>query len=74
VINNLISLQSTVASNRGIKATEKILKHLEKIDTKPDPKAELKSNDDFDDFTLFDVSNEDEDTTLQVLQSSFNLR
>ena len=33
-----IFLQGTVTSSRGLKATERILKHLEKIDKKEEPK------------------------------------
>ena len=74
----LYTLQSTVASNRGLKATEMILKHLESIDKVEDKKAEVKEEENFDDLTLFDISKEDEEegnttaNTTSVDDSLFN--
>merc|ERR1712241_1632702 len=50
----------TIGSNKGIKATEGIIKHLEKIDAEPE--EELDVPDETTDFTLFDVTKDD--TTL----------
>jgi len=49
----------TVSGTKGLKATEKIIKHLEKIDAEPEEEEE---NDENADFSLFDVSKDD--TTL----------
>ena len=49
-----------MTSSRGLKATEQIIKHLEKIDKPP----EEEKNESFDDLTLFEVTKDD--TTLQV--------
>merc|ERR1712038_1379936 len=51
----------TVSSNRGIKATEGIIKHLEKVDAEPEEDDFMKE-DETTDFTLFEVSKDD--TTL----------
>lgn len=51
-----------MASSRGIKATEMIVKHLEKLDA-PEEEPKIKGEEhDEDDLTLFDVSKDD--TTL----------
>ena len=66
-------LQSSVTSNRGLKATEMILKHLEAIDKEPDPEAakkEVKDEDNFDDLTLFDVSKDEEDDSINASSAS----
>jgi len=51
----------TIGSNKGIKATENIIKHLEKVDAEPEPEEEEDENHSSD-FTLFDVTKDD--TTL----------
>ena len=56
-------LQSTVASNRGLKATETVLKYLEKIDQ---PEEDIKEEiENFDDITLFDMTKDESSITLQ---------
>jgi hypothetical protein len=55
-----LTTSGTVASNKGLKATEKILKYLESVDTPPEM-PEVKEET-FTDLTLFEVSNDD--TTL----------
>lgn len=52
----------TIGSNKGIKATEGIIKHLEKIDAEPEEEDDSENRDETSDFTLFDVSKDD--TTL----------
>lgn len=78
-IISLVGFQASVTSSRGIKATEAIIKHLEKIDRpKSDQDLDHRSGnhrtsfikddeeeeENFDDLTLFDVSKDDEDETL----------
>eukprot|EP00092_Neocalanus_flemingeri_P025085 GFUD01027201.1.p1 GENE.GFUD01027201.1~~GFUD01027201.1.p1 ORF type:complete len:1771 (+),score=422.39 GFUD01027201.1:149-5461(+) len=60
-LHNFMKMTSigTVASSKGLKATEKIIKHLEKIDAEPESEEE---REDTVDFSLFDVSKDD--TTL----------
>jgi len=60
-LHNFMKMTSigTVASSKGIKATEKIIKHMEKIDAEPESEEE---REDTVDFSLFDVSRDD--TTL----------
>merc|ERR1711992_411018 len=53
----------TIGSNKGIKATEGIIKHLEKVDAEPEEDDFMKE-DETTDFTLFEVSKDDSDTTL----------
>ena len=57
-------LQSTVASNRGIKATEMILKTLEKVDAPEVKKEEAEEN--FDDLTLFEMTKDESSISLQA--------
>ena len=57
-------LQSTVASNRGIKATEMILKTLEKADA-PEPEVK-KEEENFDDLTLFEMTKDESSISLQA--------
>ena len=57
-------LQSTVASNRGIKATEMILKTLEKVDAPEVKKEEAEEN--FDDLTLFEMTKDESGISLQA--------
>ena len=55
-----------MASSRGLKATEMIIKHFEKIDApEEDSKDKLKEEENFDDITLFDVS-KDETTDMSA--------
>jgi len=54
----------TISSNRGIKATEGIIKHLEKVDAEPVDDDDFMKEDETSDFTLFEVSDSKEDTTL----------
>ena len=61
LINIIPIFQSTVASNRGLKATETVLKYLEKID-QPEPEVKEES---FDDITLFDMTKDESSITLQ---------
>jgi hypothetical protein len=58
-------IQSSVTSSRGLKATEMIINHLEKIDKPEAPKVKPENDEEsFGDLTLFDMSkDEDEDTT-----------
>jgi len=49
----------TVSSSKGLKATEKIIKYLEKVDAPPEDEPEEEES---GDFTLFNVSTDD--TTL----------
>lgn len=58
-----------MASNRGIKATETILKYLEKIDM-PEVKKEEEEN--FDDITLFDVSKDESSISLDHKPPTFS--
>jgi len=60
-LHNFMKMTSigTVASSKGLKATEKIIKHFEKIDAEPESEEE---KEDTVDFSLFDVSHDD--TTL----------
>ena len=59
-----------MASNRGIKATEMILKTLETVDK---PKVEIKEEENFDDITLFDVTKDESSISLQQTPNSFDL-
>ncbi len=54
-----LTASATVASSRGLKATETIIKYLEKIDN-PEEKRGRKEES-FDDLTVFDVSKDDEE-------------
>lgn len=63
-----------MASNRGIKATEMVLKYLEKVDQ---PEVEVKKEEEnFDDITLFDVTKDESSISLQQppnMSSNFDL-
>merc|ERR1719412_3500566 len=71
-----LTASASVTSTRGLKATEMILKYLEKVDQEPEEKKieELKAGrssidlqgDTFDDLTIFDVT-KDEDEDLDDL-------
>ena len=63
VLTSFVWFQATQTSSRGIKATERILKHLEQIDKKEEKKSERNDDDNYDDVTLFDVSAEDGEST-----------
>lgn len=71
-----LTASSTVASNRGLKATETILKYLEKID-QPEEENVKDEEENFDDITLFDVTKDESSITLQpettVSSSQFDL-
>merc|ERR1711970_1407026 len=74
-LHNFMKMTSigTVSSSKGIKATEKIIKHLEKIDTEPESEEE---KDDTVDFTLFDVSKDDTtliDSTQSYASTSYSM-
>lgn len=61
----------TVSSSKGLKATEKIIKYLEKIDEEPEENEE----EDNVDFTLFNVSTDDTtllDTGPSIDQTRYN--
>ena len=64
-------LQSTVASNRGIKATEMILKTLEKADAPEVKKEEQEEN--FDDLTLFEMTKDESSISLQAPDQPLNM-
>ncbi len=53
-----------MASNRGIKATEMILKTLEKADKPEEVKVEEEES--FDDLTLFDMTKDESSISLQT--------
>ena len=59
-----------------MKATEMILKHLEAVDKKKDESkdgekgAAVKDEENFDDLTLFDVSKDEEDDSVNASSSS----
>ena len=57
------SPQCSVTSSRGIKATETIIKHLEKIDKPPEQEAKVKEENEetFGDISLFDVTKDDDE-------------
>merc|ERR1719461_331536 len=59
-----LTASSTVASNRGIKATEMILKTLEKADA-PEPEVK-KEEENFDDLTLFEMTKDESSISLQA--------
>jgi len=59
-----MTTSGTVSANKGLKATERILKYLEAVDTPEEVEEEKEET--FTDLTLFDVSNDD--TTLQSNQ------
>merc|ERR1712183_168743 len=74
-LHNFMKMTSigTVASSKGLKATEKIIKHLEKIDAEPESEEE---RDDCVDFTLFDVSKDDTtliDNTQSYASTSYSM-
>ena len=52
-----------MTSSRGIKATETIIKHLEKIDKPPEQEAKVKEENEetFGDISLFDVTKDDDE-------------
>merc|ERR1712141_37469 len=66
-----LTASASVTSTRGLKATEMILKYLEKADQEPEEKKqeEMKQNrssidlqdDNFHDLTLFDVTKDEDD-------------
>merc|ERR1719433_1035034 len=60
-----LTASSTVASNRGIKATEMILKTLEKADA-PEEEAKKDEQENFDDITLFDMTKDESSISLQA--------
>merc|ERR1711936_582900 len=73
---NFIKMTSigTLASSKGIKATEKIIKHLEKIDSEPIEEEEEREENIY--FTLFDVSKDDTsliDQTENFASTSYSL-
>ena len=59
-----------------MKATEMILKHLEAVDKKKDESKDsekgsaVKDEENFDDLTLFDVSKDEEDDSVNASSSS----
>ena len=58
--------QASVTTSRGIKATETIIKHLEKIDKPPGQddsgaKVKAENEDTFGDISLFDVTKDDDE-------------
>ena len=53
-----------MASNRGIKATEMILKTLEKAD-QPEEEVKKEEQENFDDITLFDMTKDESSISLQ---------
>jgi len=74
-LHNFMKMTSigTVASSKGIKATEKIIKYMEKIDAEPESEEE---KDDTVDFSLFDVSRDDTtliDNTQSYASTSYNM-
>jgi len=74
-LHNFMKMTSigTVASSKGIKATEKIIKHMEKIDAEPESEEE---RDDTVDFSLFDVSRDDTtliDNTQNYASTSYSM-
>jgi len=74
-LHNFMKMTSigTVASSKGIKATEKIIKYMEKIDAEPESEEE---RDDTVDFSLFDVSRDDTtliDNTQSYASTSYNM-
>ncbi len=61
-----LTASATLTSSRGLKATETIIKYLEKIDKSEEEKGEddaaaVKAEENFDDLTVFDVSKDDEE-------------
>jgi len=60
-----LTASSTVASNRGIKATEMILKTLEKADA-PEEETKKDEQENFDDITLFDMTKDESSISLQA--------
>jgi len=74
-LHNFMKMTSigTVASSKGIKATEKIIKHMEKIDAEPESEEE---REDTVDFSLFDVSRDDTtliDNTQNYASTSYSM-
>jgi len=74
-LHNFMKMTSigTVASSKGIKATEKIIKYMEKIDAEPEEEEE---REDTVDFSLFDVSRDDTtliDNTQDYASTSYNM-
>ena len=59
-----------MASNRGIKATEMILKTLEKADKPPEEVKPEQEN--FDDITLFDMTKDESSISLQQEPNTSN--
>jgi len=75
-LHNFMKMTSigTVASSKGIKATEKIIKYMEKIDAEPEEEEE--ERDDTVDFSLFDVSRDDTtliDSTQNYASTSYSM-
>lgn len=56
-----ILLQCSVTSSRGIKATETIINHMEKIDKPPEAKVKEENEETFGDISLFDVTKDDDE-------------
>jgi len=74
-LHNFMKMTSigTVASSKGIKATEKIIKYMEKIDAEPE---EEEDREDTVDFSLFDVSRDDTtliDNTQDYASTSYSM-
>ena len=67
-------MKASVTSGRGLRATEMIIKHLEKIDRPPGQEeggsgARVKEEDEtFGDLTLFDVSKDEEEETTTLME------
>ena len=59
-----------MASNRGIKATEMILKTLERADNPPEEVKPEQEN--FDDITLFDMTKDESSISLQQAPNMSN--